>query len=120
MTREFTLELIAVGSDTQIAAAGGAVGLLEARELERGIVAGIARGRTRVVLDLVDVTEVGPGLLGVLLRMRRGVTRIEGALALVVAGPPVSDLVETTLLGGLIQVAGDRAQALALVGAAQR
>jgi len=120
MTREFTLELSAVGSDTQIAAAGGALGLLEARELERGIVAGIARGRTRVVLDLVEVTEVGPGLLGVLLRMRRGVTRIEGALALVVGGPPVSDLVDTTLLGGLIQVAGDRAQALALVGAAQR
>jgi hypothetical protein len=52
--------------------------------------------------------------------VRRGVTRIEGALALVVAGPPVSDLVKTTLLGGLIQVTGDREQALALVGAAQR
>lgn len=120
LTREFTLELSAVGSDTQIVAAGGAVALYEARELERSVVAGIAQGRTRVVLDLAAVTEVGPGLLGVLLRVRRGVTRIEGALALVVAGPPVSELVATTLLGGLIQVAGDRAQALALVGAAHR
>jgi anti-anti-sigma factor len=118
MTRAFTLELSAVGSDTQIAAAGGAIALHEARELERGVVAGIVQGRTRVVLDLVDVTEVGPGLLGVLLRVRRGVTRVEGTLALVVAGPPVSDLVDTTLLGSLIQVADDRAQALALVGAA--
>jgi anti-anti-sigma factor len=119
MTHEFTLELSAVGCDTQIAAAGGAIALHEARELERHVVAGIGQGRTRVVLDLGDVTEVGPGLLGVLLRVRRGVTRIDGALALVVAGPPVSALVETTLLASLIQVAGDRAQALALVGAAQ-
>jgi anti-anti-sigma factor len=119
MTGEFTLELSAVGSDTQIAAAGGAIALYEAREIERGVVAGIAHGRTRVVVDLAAVTELGPGLLGVLLRVRRGVTRVGGSLALVIAGPPMSDLVATTLLGGLIQVAGDRAQALALVGAAQ-
>lgn len=115
MTREFTLELSAVGRDTQVAVAGGAIALQEARDLERGIIAGIGNGRTRVVLDLADVTEVGPGLLGVLLRVRRGVTRVDGALALVVSGPPVSELVETTLLGSLIEVAGDRAQALALV-----
>ena len=112
----FTLELSTSGRDTQIAAAGGAVGLYEARELERAIVAGIGQGRTRVVVDLTDVTEVGPGLLGVLRRLRRGVTRVGGAVALVSAGPPISDLVETTLLTVLIQVAGDRTQALALVG----
>jgi len=111
-----TLELSAAGRDAQIAAARGAVGLHEARELERGIIAGIGQGRTRVVIDLTDVTDVGPGLLGVLLRVRRGVTRVGGSLALVVAGPPVSDLVETTLLASLIQVAGDRTRALMLVG----
>jgi hypothetical protein len=41
---------------------------------------------------------------------------VGGAVALVSAGPPISDLVETTLLAVLIQVAGDRTQALALVG----
>jgi hypothetical protein len=115
MAREFTLELSAVGGDTQVAAAGGAVALHEARDLERGVIAGIGHGRTRVVVDLTDVTEVGPGLLGVLLRVRRGVMRVDGALALVVSGPPVSELVDTTLLGSLIEVAGDRAEALALV-----
>jgi hypothetical protein len=55
-------------------------------------------------------------LLGVLLRVRRGVTGVDGALALVVTGPPVSDLVATTLLARLIRVAGDRSQALAMVG----
>jgi anti-anti-sigma factor len=113
----FTLELSAVGRGIQIVAAGGAVALAEARELERGVLAGIGRGRTRVVLDLTGVTDVGPGLLGVLLRVRRGVTRVEGALALVVAGPPVSHLVEKTLLGRLIEVVGDRAEALDLVAA---
>ena len=113
----FALEFSTAGRDTQIAAAGGAVALAEARRLERGIVAGISQGRTRVVVDLSEVTDVGPGLLGSLLRVRRGVTRVGGMLALVVAGPPVSDLVETTLLGTLIQVAGERTEALALVGA---
>jgi hypothetical protein len=79
--RDFTLVLSAARSDTQIATAGGAIALHEARELERGVVAGIGRGRTRVVLDLTGVTEVGPGLLGVLLRVRRGVTRVDGAIA---------------------------------------
>jgi anti-anti-sigma factor len=112
----FALELSSAGRDTQIVAARGAVELHESRELERGIIAGIAQGRTRVVVDLSDVTDVGPGLLGALLRVRRGVTRVGGSLALVVAGPPVSDLVATTLLASLIQVADDRTRALLLVG----
>ena len=115
MVSAFTLELSAVGSDIQVVAAGGAIALAEARELERGVLAGIGRGRTRVVLDLTAVTDVGPGLLGVLLRVRRGVTRLDGRVALVVSGPPVSDLVATTLLGRLIEVVGSRAEALDLV-----
>jgi anti-anti-sigma factor len=112
----FALELRAAGRDSQIVAARGAVELHESRELERGILVGIGQGRTRVVVDLTEVTDVGPGLLGVLLRVRRGVTRVGGSLALVVAGPPVSDLVRTTLLGSLIQVADDRTRAMLLVG----
>jgi len=56
----FALELSSVGRETQIASAGGPVGLYEARELERAIVSGIGQGRTRVVVDLTKVTEVGP------------------------------------------------------------
>jgi hypothetical protein len=67
------------------------------------------------VLDLREITDVGPGLLGALLRIRRGVTRVDGRLALVVAGPPVSELVETTLLARLIDVAEDPEQAVELV-----
>jgi anti-anti-sigma regulatory factor len=113
----FTLEFISAGGGTQVAAVGGAVSLHEARDLERGVIAGLCRGRTRVVLDLREVTLVGPGLLGVLLRIRRGVTRLDGQLAMVVAGPPGSDLVRATVLTSLIAIAGDRDRALELVGA---
>jgi anti-anti-sigma factor len=113
----FTLAHTAAGRDTQIVVAGGVVALPDARRLERQVVKGISAGRTRVVLDLSDVTTVGPGLLGALLRIRRGVTRVDGRLALVVSGPPVSELVATTLLARLIDVAVDRSEAVGLVSA---
>lgn len=112
----FTLELIPAGRGTQVAAVGGAVSLHEAREFERGVIAGMCRRRTRVVLDLREVTLVGPGPLGVLLRIRRGVTQLDGQLAMVVVGPPVSDLVRTTVLTSLLAIVGDRDSALRLVG----
>jgi anti-anti-sigma regulatory factor len=116
---DFTLDLIAAGPVTQVVAPGSAVALHEARQLERRVIEGIGHGRTRVILDLSDVTAVGPGLLGALLRIRRGVSRVDGRMALVVAGPPMSDLVEATLLGVLVDVEPDREHALArLTGAA--
>jgi anti-anti-sigma factor len=113
----FRLALSAAGQGVQIASLGGAVALPEARELERGVLEGVRQGRTRVVVDLRAVTEVGPGLLGVLLRIRRGITRVDGRLVLVVAGPPVEDLVRKTLLSVLIDVTDDRDAAVALVSA---
>ena len=111
----FTLHVSAAGPGTQIVAAGGGIAIAEARQLERSVLDGISAGRTRVVLDLREVTAVGPGLLGALLRIRRGVTQVGGGLALVVSGPPVSELVETTLLARLIDVAGDPGRAVELV-----
>jgi len=112
----FSLELVVGSPGVQIAVARGPVSLAEAQELERGVFDGIRRGRTRVVLDLSGVTAVGPGLLGALLRIRRGVTNVDGRLALAVSGPPVSELVATTVLRVLIDIAEDRGTALALVG----
>lgn len=113
----FTLRVRAAGPGIQLASARGPVAMVEARQLERGVIDGVRQGRTRVVLDLGGVTEVGPGLLGALLRIRRGITNVGGRLALVVDGPPVSDLVRTTVLAALIDIADQRDAALTLVGA---
>jgi anti-anti-sigma factor len=115
----FTLVSGVSGAATQVVAAGGVVGLAQARRIEAVIVEGLCARRTAVVLDLTGVSAVGPGLLGVLLRVRRGVGAVGGRLVLVVAGPPVSDLVATSLLGRLVDVAGDRERALELIGVEQ-
>ena len=111
----FTLDSIAADAKTQVVAVGGTIAMTEARTLESQVIAGIRGGRTRVVLDLTGVADTGPGLLGALLRVRRGVTQVGGKLALVVDGPPVSDLVATSLLARLVDVTADRECALALV-----
>ena len=102
-------------AETQVIALGGTVAMTEALRLESQVIEGIRAGRTRVVIDLTRVTATGPGLLGALLRIRRGVTRVGGRLALVVDGPPVSELVATSLLARLVQVTTDRERALAFV-----
>ena len=111
----FTLDSIAADAKTQVVAVGGTIAMTEARTLESQVIAGIRGGRTRVVLDLTGIADTGPGLLGALLRVRRGVTRVGGKLALVVDGPPVSELVATSLLARLVDVTADRESALALV-----
>ena len=112
----FKLDFSTRGPDVQLVTLAGVVALAEARELERGVLEGLRQGRTRVVVDLREVTEVGPGLLGVLLRIRRGITAVDGRFALVVSGPPVADLVRTTVLAALIDIAADPNEALVLIG----
>jgi anti-anti-sigma factor len=109
------IDAIAADASTQVIVLRGAVALSDARAIQAQVIEGIFAGRTRVVLDLTGVSGTGSGLLGVLLRIRRGVTRVDGRLALVVEGPPVSDLVATSLLARLIDVTSRRADALALV-----
>jgi anti-anti-sigma factor len=111
----FTIASGFTGATTQVVVVGGAVGLAQARQVEAVIVEGLCARRTAVVLDLTDVDAIGPGLLGVLLRVRRGVGAVGGHLVLVVAGPPVSELVATSLLGRLLDVAEDRAGAMELI-----
>jgi anti-anti-sigma factor len=112
---DFRLVSEAAGARTQVVVVGGDVGLPEARRIEAAVIEGLRARRTSVVLDLASVTGIGPGLLGVLLRIRRGVTGVGGRLVLVATGPPVSELVATSLLGRLIDVAPDRERALELI-----
>jgi hypothetical protein len=77
---------------------------------------GIGQGRTRVVWSMRPTSPTSAGPAASPLRVRRGVIRVGGSLALVVALPPVSDLMETRLLGSLIRVGNDGPRALLLVG----
>jgi anti-anti-sigma regulatory factor len=111
----FRLDAIAADTGTQVLVLGGTVAMAESRALESRVIHGIRVGRTRVVIDFTDVAATGPGLLGALLRIRRGITGVDGRLALVVNGPPVSELVATSLLARLIHVTADRGHAIEYV-----
>jgi hypothetical protein len=82
----------------------GPVALQEARYVERMVLDQVRRGRRRIVLDLRTITTLGTGLLGAVLRMRRGLSRVEGDLVLVVDGPPADALVQASVLDALVPV----------------
>jgi stage II sporulation protein AA (anti-sigma F factor antagonist) len=93
------------GTDgTCVLEVSGPVALHEARCLERIVLAQVRRGRRRIVLDLRTITTLGTGLLGAVLRMRRGLSRVEGDLVLIVDGPPADALVQASVLDALVPV----------------
>jgi anti-anti-sigma regulatory factor len=104
-----------VGETVSVVVVRGAVSLAETRALEGAVLESVLRGRRAVILDLRRVTQVGGGLLGGILRMRRGLTRVGGELALVADGPPIDELVEVSVLRALVSVATTPEEALAFV-----
>jgi anti-anti-sigma factor len=104
-----------VGETVSVVVVRGAVSLAETRALEGAVLESVLRGRRAVILDLRRVTHVGGGLLGGILRMRRGLTRVGGELALVADGPPIDELVEVSVLRALVSVATTPEEALAFV-----
>ncbi|MGZ4270122.1 MAG: STAS domain-containing protein [Solirubrobacteraceae bacterium] len=113
----FSLESVDLGAQACMVVVRGGVGVREARALQATALECVLRGRRAVVVDLRGVTHLGAGLLGSILRMRRGLSAVEGHLALVVDGPPVRELVEASVLRALVHVSSTPAQALAHVTA---
>jgi anti-anti-sigma regulatory factor len=114
-TDVFAVDSDDVGETVSVVVVRGAVSLAETRALEGAVLESVLRGRRAVILDLRRVTHVGGGLLGGILRMRRGLTRVGGDLALVADGPPIDELVEVSVLRALVSVATTPEQALASV-----
>jgi anti-anti-sigma regulatory factor len=96
--------------------AHGRVALQETRVIEREALEAAVAGRRSIVLDLTDVTQLGPGLLGGILRMRRGLGAIGGRLVLVVDGPPADALVRVSVIQALVDVVPTIEDAAALLG----
>ena len=92
----------------------GRIGLAEAWTLE-GRLLSLFERTNLLVLDLSAVDEVSGGLVGAVLRTRRHIAFSGGALALVVSGPPVSTIISTSVLQGLVDVAPDVPAAIALL-----
>jgi len=114
-TDVFAVDSDDVGETVSVLVVRGAVSLAETRALEGAVLESVLRGRRAVILDLRRVTYVGGGLLGGILRMRRGLTRVGGELALVADGPPIDELVEVSVLRALVSVAATPEEALVSV-----
>jgi hypothetical protein len=95
--------------------APASVSLSETRSIEREVLRAAVAGRRTIVLDLAGVSELAAGLLGGILRMRRGLGAIGGRLVLVVDGPPVDVLVRVSVVQALVDVVGSVEDAAVLV-----
>jgi anti-anti-sigma factor len=93
----------------------GDVQLREARRVEAEVIRLVGRGCRCFALDLRQVTHVGAGLLGAVLRIRRGLGALDGRLVLVGSQPALAELVEVAALRLLVEVVEDQAEALALL-----
>lgn len=114
-TDVFSVSSDDLGETVSLVVVRGSVSLAETRALEGAVLESVLRGRRAVILDLRRVTRVGAGLLGGILRMRRGLTCVDGQIALVADGPPIDELVEASVLRALVSVATTPEEALACV-----
>jgi anti-anti-sigma regulatory factor len=114
-TDVFSVDSDDLGQTVSLVVVRGSISLAETRALEGAVLESVLRGRRAVILDLRGVTRVGAGLLGGILRMRRGLTCVGGQIALVADGPPIDELVEASVLRALVSVATTPEEALAWV-----
>jgi anti-anti-sigma regulatory factor len=112
----FSVDSHDLGETASLIVVRGSISIAETRALEGAALESVLRGRRTVIVDLRGVTRVGAGLLGGILRMRRGLTGVDGQLALIVDGSPIDELVEASVLRALVSVATTLDQALADVG----
>jgi anti-sigma B factor antagonist len=114
----FRLKEHLLDEQTTVVAVGGEIHVSTAPEFSRLLIAAIAEGRTRMVLDLTDVDFIDSTGLSVLLNILRRVTRAGGRMALVCTNPTVLRLFEITRLDSTFEICAEIAPAVALVQSA--
>jgi len=85
------IETRPLNAATLLIVVGGTADREVALGVQRAILQGVQAGRTSAIVDLSEVADVRPGLLGVLLRIRRRLLSIGGTLT-VVSPVPVGTL----------------------------
>ena len=113
----FVLHEQAVDDETTVITVRGEIHVSTAPEFSRLLTEAIAKGHTRMVLDLTDVEFIDSTGLSVLLNTLRRLTRAGGALALVATNPTVLRLFEITKLDSTFAIHAELRDALAAVQA---
>jgi anti-anti-sigma regulatory factor len=64
----------------------------------------VIAGHRHVHVDLSGVTQIRAGLVGALLRVQRGLRRVDGSLTVIAPLPPAADMVRAARLDLLMDV----------------
>jgi anti-sigma B factor antagonist len=114
---EFRIEEVRVRPAIAVLAVHGEVDLHTAPALRERLTSAIEAGRSRIVLDLSEVTFLDSMALGVLLGGMRRLRDRGGELRLVVAQPEIKRIFEITLLDRVFVLDATLEGALAAPGA---
>ena len=101
MAIEFAIKDHAAGPGAHVVSVAGEVDLFTAPEFKQRVMAPIAAGTERVIVDLTETTFIDSSSLGVLIGAHRRLRRLEGSLVIVCSNDAI---VKTFRITGLDSV----------------
>jgi anti-sigma B factor antagonist len=113
MATEFEIEERAAGRDTHVVSVSGEVDLFTAPEFKQRVMAPIAAGVERVVVDLTNTTFIDSSSLGVLIGAHRRLKTRGGRLVVACSNEAIVKTFRITGLDGVFTVVGSVEDALA-------
>src|SRR5947207_1345809 len=114
---DFALQGKALDARTEVVSPAGDIDLAVARDFGNHLRRLVEAGKTRIVLDLTNVSFLDSTALGVLLSAHRRARQAGGALAIVALDDNLSRIFELTGLDGVFQVFATRDAALLALNA---
>jgi anti-sigma B factor antagonist len=112
MAMVFGIEDRQIDDDTHVVTVTGEIDLFTAPEFKQRVSAPIDAGRTRLIVDLTATTFIDSSSLGVLIGAHRRLRRLDGTLAIVVAGEPIIKTFRITGLDGVFTIVSSLDEAL--------
>jgi anti-sigma B factor antagonist len=109
----FHIDDEAVDDEAHVVTVGGEIDLFTAGELRSRLAAPIAAGKTRIVVDLTDVTFIDSSSLGVLIGAHKQLQVSGGVLVIVCHDRSIMSTFKTTGLDGVFEIVASRADAFA-------
>jgi anti-sigma B factor antagonist len=113
MALEFGIEDRRIDDDTQVIAVRGEIDLFTAPEFKQRVMAPVAAGTARVIVDLMETTFIDSSSLGVLIGAHRRLKARGGRLVVACTADPVAKTFKVTGLDGVFAVLPSLDEALA-------